>query len=154
MHLLAAHVLLLLATAGQSFVLPTPTGPHKIGTSHFASMMDTTSFRVPTVMPVQLWYPVVGGSKLAPYVDPTVMAALEKSGYYQQSPETILAWSSVVTHSLVDANVAKGKHPLLILLPGAGVCGFQYTALAEEFASRGYVVAVVDYYAPSLPDTK
>jgi dienelactone hydrolase len=154
MQFLLVHAILLAVTAGQSFVLPTPSGAHRTGTSHFESMTDTTSFRVPTVLPVQLWYSAVGGSKVASYVNPGVLAALANSGYYQQSAKTIEAWSSLVTHSFADANVAKGKHPLVVLLPGAGVSGFQYTVLAEEFASRGYVVAVVDYYAPSLPDTK
>ena len=158
MHLFAAHVMLLLATAGQNFVLPTPTGQSRIGVSNvsFADRVgfadDAAPVRLPALEQVKLWYPAKGGTKLAPYVDPATVEVLAKAGYYEQSSETIHSWSSVATHSYLDAKVAKGKHPLLILLPGAGVCGFQYTAMAEEFASQGYVVAVVDYYAPSLPD--
>jgi dienelactone hydrolase len=154
MPVLLAQLILLASTANQSFVLPTPTGQHRIGTSHFGFVAGTQSFRVPAAEPVQLWYPAEGGSKRAPYVDSTILSALAEAGYYEQSTDTIQSWSSVVTHSYLDAKIEKKKHPLLILLPGAGVCGFQYTALAEEFASRGYVVAVLDYYAPTLPERK
>jgi dienelactone hydrolase len=160
MHLLATYAFLLLAITGQSFVLPAPSGPQRVGTSRFGFVdrlgfaENTDQFRLSALEPVQLWYPADGGTKLAPYIDPTTEALLAKAGYYEQSAETIHAWSTVTTHAYLDASIAKGKHPLLILLPGAGACAFQYTALAEEFASRGFMVAVLDYYAPSLPDRK
>ncbi len=44
-----------------------------------------------------------------------------------------------------------GSRAFAHLSAGAGVYGFQYTALAEEFASHGYVVAVVDYFSLQAP---
>src|SRR3954451_23168629 len=114
MSILLAQLILLASTASQGFVLPAPTGQHRIGTSHFGFVAGTPSFRVPAAEPVQLWYPAEGGSKVAPYVDSTLLTALVKGGYYEQSTETIQSWSSLVTHSYLDARLKKGKHALLI----------------------------------------
>lgn len=51
------------------------------------------------------------------------------------------------THARVDAPPAAGaeRFPLVLLSPGAGMNGFQYTTIAEELVSHGYVVAAVDH---------
>jgi dienelactone hydrolase len=43
--------------------------------------------------------------------------------------------------ALEDAPILAGKHPLLLLLPGMGALPTDYTFLAEDLASHGFVVA-------------
>ncbi|MCZ0982710.1 alpha/beta hydrolase [Streptomyces diastatochromogenes] len=59
------------------------------------------------------------------------------------------------THSRTDVRPAPGRHPLVLLSPGFTVSRWTLTNLAEDLASRGYVVASVDHayesYGISLP---
>jgi predicted dienelactone hydrolase len=49
----------------------------------------------------------------------------------------------VRTHTVADAPVAAGSFPLVVLEPGMGLVAPQFTALAEDLASHGYMVAGV-----------
>jgi dienelactone hydrolase len=49
----------------------------------------------------------------------------------------------VLTHSVVDAPVAAGRFPLVVLEPGMGLSALHFSTLAEDLASHGYVVAGV-----------
>ncbi len=121
--------------------LPAPTGTRLIGRSCFAADGEA----------VILWYPAQQRGNLAAYASKTLLASIAKSGYYDQSANTIQSWANVKTHAYENAKAIPDRAPLLIFLPGAGVYGFQYTAFAEEFASRGYVVALVDYFSSQAP---
>lgn len=121
--------------------LPTPRGTHVVGTT----TMFVDGERV------VLWYPAKHPNKLGKYASAEEIAVAEKDTYYSQSPHTIRGWADVQVHSFVDAPLRSGRLPLLVLLPGAGVYGFHYTAQAEEMASRGYLVAVVDYFGHTAP---
>ncbi|MGV9692798.1 alpha/beta hydrolase family protein [Streptomyces sp. NPDC003444] len=59
------------------------------------------------------------------------------------------------THSRADVRPAPGHRPLVLLSPGFSVSRWTLTALAEDLASRGYVVASVDHayesFGISLP---
>ncbi|MGH3430053.1 MAG: hypothetical protein ACRD3Q_12985, partial [Terriglobales bacterium] len=46
-------------------------------------------------------------------------------------------FGAIRTQSLVDAPVAAGKFPLVVLEPGLGFSAPQYTTIAENLASRG-----------------
>ncbi len=120
--------------------LPAPTGP--LAVSKISLNSGTES--------VLLWYPVEKPGKRASYVSSAVLSKIDP-GYYGQSAEAIASWATVATHSSDSAPPRQGRAPVLIFLPGQGIYGFQYTALAEDFASRGYVVAVLDYFSPLAP---
>jgi dienelactone hydrolase len=49
----------------------------------------------------------------------------------------------VRTHSVAGAPVAAGRFPLVVLEPGMGLAAPQFSTLAEDLASHGYVVAGV-----------
>jgi len=121
--------------------LPVPTGKFKIGRSSMKLSGE----------PIIVWYPAQAGGRVAPYASNGIIAELKKSDYYQQSPQTIESWSTIATHSSEDAKPIANRSPLLIFLPGAGVVGFQYTTFAEEFASRGFMVVLLDYFSPDAP---
>ncbi len=116
--------------------LPAPTGPYAVGTS-ILDMADGS--RVidgrPRMLVVQLWYPAAapGGERAR----------------YRRAAETSLATrylSLIRTDAWVDAPVAQGgaAFPVLVFGPRWGGERTQNTALAEELASHGYVVAALD----------
>jgi dienelactone hydrolase len=120
--------------------LPHPSGKLPIGKTSLGSGGEL----------VLLWYPAQKAGRSGPYISAGYLSKIEP-GYYGQSAETIRSWSAVATHATDDAMPRSNRAPLLVFLPGQGIFGFQYAALAEEFASRGYIVAVVDYFAPTAP---
>ncbi|MFE2323083.1 alpha/beta hydrolase family protein [Streptomyces sp. NPDC059385] len=69
-------------------------------------------------------------------------------GLDQVIPVETLA--GTVTHSRSGARPVAGKYPLVVLSPGFTVHRSTLTALAEELASRGYVVASVDHAYESV----
>ncbi|MFE9341366.1 alpha/beta hydrolase family protein [Streptomyces sp. NPDC007063] len=61
--------------------------------------------------------------------------------------------ASVRTNARTGARPAPGKHPLLALSPGFSLHRATLTTLAEELASHGYVVAVLDHAYESFGTT-
>ncbi|MFE9134265.1 alpha/beta hydrolase family protein [Streptomyces sp. NPDC007355] len=141
-------------------VLPAPTGPYSVG-STILPLVDRsrTDPWVPTAdgraLMVTLHYPAArpGGGRPAAYATREEARLLaEQLG--PGVPGDVLARTR--THSRTDARPAPGRRPLVLLSPGFSVSRWTLTHLAEELASRGYVVASVDHayesYGISLPD--
>ncbi|MFJ5829270.1 alpha/beta hydrolase family protein [Streptomyces sp. NPDC093089] len=139
--------------------LPTPTGPYAVGSS-VVPLVDRsrTDPWVPTAdgraLMVTLHYPAArsGGGRPAPYAtreEARLLAAQLGPGVSGD----LLARTR--THSRTDVRPAPGRRPLVLLSPGFGVSRWTLTHLAEDLASRGYVVASVDHayesYGISLP---
>ncbi|MFH8491832.1 alpha/beta hydrolase family protein [Streptomyces longisporoflavus] len=133
--------------------LPRPSGPHSIGrdTLHLvdASRRDmwVPSSGARELM-VSVFYPArhggdgVGDS--APYLGVEEAELLLKG----QKLDQAIAGEQVAgvdTNARPAARPAKGRHPLVVLSPGFTLHRATLTGLAEELASRGYVVAVVDH---------
>lgn len=86
-----------------------------------------------------LWYPAQPargehGEQL-PYVSPEVSSALFGTP----------AVSEVRTGVKARTVPAPGRHPVVVLSPGYGYSRTSLTALAEDLAARGYVVAALDH---------
>ncbi len=135
-------------------VLPAPTGAYAVGTT--LSFLVDSARRDPIghnrfggrPIPVQLWYPasVRRNALRAPYIwSPALLARIVRDDYYGIDPALLASWSRIVTHSYSDAPVSAGKHPLVTLSAGLGVATANYTAIAEDLASHGYIVAGVDH---------
>lgn len=129
--------------------LPTPTGPYSVGRESF-HWIDLSRTQDGTAdkndrreLMVHVWYPAKRSSKtsVAPYIPnlELVKAELDSSQF------TILR--SVRTHSLVNAklSVTRSRYPIIILSHGNQMNGFLYTAIIEDLASHGYVVAAIDH---------
>lgn len=135
--------------------LPAPTGSSAVGRTTFAL---TDSGRadpwVPEAGPrrlmVTLYYPAVRGTgSRASYMDITEATALVD--FAQLGPEfTAERLAGARTWSRVDARPQPGRRPLVVLSPGFMVPRHTLTALAEDLASRGYVVAAVDHAYESV----
>jgi dienelactone hydrolase len=140
--------------------LPAPTGPHPVGTT---SLHLTDESRqdpwVPSAGPrelmVSLWFPARSrGTHRAPYMTPReselVLAGTGTTGV----PPDIL--SRTRTNAYTDARPLPGRRPLVVLSPGFTWPRTSLTALAEDLASHGYVVAGIDHtyesFATTFPD--
>ena len=123
----------------ERFNLPAPTGSFAVGTTTL-TLTDPArpephdpSLRRTVV--VQLWYPA------APSSNPIA--------HYQRWREATLStfYTPLLhTHSRIDAPIAStsAQFPVLLFGPRWGGQRTQDTALAEDLASHGYVVAAVD----------
>jgi predicted dienelactone hydrolase len=140
--------------------LPAPTGPHPVGTT---SLHLTDTSRPDPWVPaagarelmVSLWYPAKSpGTRRAQYLTPKESELLLQGAGATDVPADIL--SRTRTNAYTDVRQAGGKRPLVVLSPGFTWPRTSLTALAEELASRGYVVAGIDHtyenFATTFPD--
>ena len=136
-----------------AFTLPMPTGHDVIGTTRF--VVDTASAR-PLV--VTAWYPAIrraATTPTAPYLREE--AALRTMAAWGQNPgPMLLRNATVITHSHLDAPLARGKLPVVVFSHGYLDQPSSYTALMEDLASHGYAVFSVAHtgetMAVTLPD--
>jgi predicted dienelactone hydrolase len=93
---------------------------------------------------VSVWYPALPSRRpIAPYVSAEESALILEHAGATGVPADVL--STVVTHARVGAPRLPGLRPLVVLSPGFTLARSSLTGLAEELASRGYVVAAVDH---------
>ncbi|MEU6619869.1 alpha/beta hydrolase [Streptomyces litmocidini] len=147
------------AQAEQAATLPAPTGPYAVG-SAVLPLVDRsrTDPWVPTAdgraLMVTLHYPAArpGGGRPAPYATGEEARLLAEQLGPGVSGDVL---ARTRTHSRTGVGPAPGRHPLVLLSPGFSVSRWTLTHLAEDLASRGYVVASVDHayesYGISLP---
>ncbi|MFF7010962.1 alpha/beta hydrolase family protein [Streptomyces fimicarius] len=150
------------AAAPASATLPRPTGPYATGRD---TLFLTDHARpdpwVPAAGPrrllVSLHYPARPGSGGDPVPYMTTEEArlmLAQRGLEDVVPADVLG--ATRAHARNAARPAPGRFPLVLLSPGFGTPRATLTGLAEELASRGYVVATADHPYEStgteLPD--
>ncbi|WP_245656130.1 alpha/beta hydrolase family protein [Microtetraspora fusca] len=148
--------------AAQDPVLPRPTGPHRVGTTtlHLVDGSRPDPW-VPSVkkreLMVSLWYPAKpSGGQRAPYMTAEESRLLLKEQGVTGMPGDVL--SRTRTNAIADAAPTGRRNglPLVVLSPGFTMPRSSLTILAEDLASRGYVVAGIDHtyesYGTSLPD--
>ncbi|UNT00152.1 alpha/beta hydrolase [Streptomyces tubbatahanensis] len=140
--------------------LPRPTGRYGIGgaTLH----LTDTARRDPWVdsagdrqVMVSLRYParhVSGHGERMPYMS-AKEAGLLLEGQKLDKRLKAEQLASARTHTREGARPAAGRHPLILLSPGFTLHRATLTVLAEELASRGYVVALVDHAYESFGST-
>ncbi|MEW1844408.1 alpha/beta hydrolase [Nonomuraea angiospora] len=148
------------ATPTGPATLPAPTGAHPVGTT--ALHLKDTSRPDPwnldaraRELKVTLWYPAEQrGGQRAPYMTPKESELLLKGGRITGVPDDTL--SRTRTNAVKDAEPTGRELPLVVLSPGFTKPVNALTSLAEDLASRGYVVAGIDHtyesYATTLAD--
>ncbi|MFG2132799.1 alpha/beta hydrolase family protein [Streptomyces sp. NPDC048751] len=142
--------------------LPQPTGPHPVGRTSL-HLVDTSRPDpwVPGVdvreLMVSVWYPAQpSDGQRAPYMTPTESKLLLEDGGITSVPLDVLTRTR--TNAVSDAAPAGRRHglPLIVLSPGFTKPRATLTSLAEDLASRGYVVAGIDHtyenVATTFPD--
>lgn len=146
--------------------LPTPDGPHAVGTEIFR-WTDTSRDEPHTAdasdhrsVIAQAWYPTRSRNPSAfaarlPYMDGRGHLPPSISG----APSFLLGrYHQIDTHAAAGAPLAHGDRPwpVVLLSPGYGAPRAAYTGLATQLASRGFFVLVLDHPYESavteLPD--
>ncbi|WP_406274840.1 alpha/beta hydrolase [Streptomyces sp. NBC_00191] len=121
--------------------LPAPTGNRLVGTRTL-HLKDTSrpdpwkpdaNYRE---LMATVWYPAsLPSARKAPFMS----AQLSTTAF---GTDTL---STVRTHATIDAVPLPGRRPLAVLSPGFGMSRVSLTALAEDLASKGYLVAALDH---------
>ncbi len=150
------------AGPGHTPYLPEPTGPCPVGTTSLCltdvSRPDPWAAGVSArELMVSLWYPAApAGGRTAQYMTPAESGLqLTSRGITGVLPDTL---STVRTNAVTDATPAGRRRalPLVVLSPGFTNSRSTLTALAEDLASHGYVVAGIDHtyesFATAFPD--
>jgi predicted dienelactone hydrolase len=140
----AAAVLLVAACTYAGYValrsqatvdLPNPTGPFTVGRVVGTA---TDPARGDRKLSVWTWYPAAAGNGETAEYAPGAWSGLSIG---LPLGETRL--DRIHDVARVSAAPAAGRFPLVLMLPGLGFAAPQYAVLAEELASRGYVVVGV-----------
>src|SRR5262245_2245507 len=141
-----------IAGASPSIALPNPTGAQPIGTivvrlADSSRTAGPPGAKFPRPVTLQIWYPARGrASTTAPYlIEPALLDAMVAGGFYGVETTTLRSWARVRTHAGLVVGPAPGRHPLLTLSHGLGLPRASYTSIAEELASHGTIVAVIDH---------
>jgi predicted dienelactone hydrolase len=123
---------------------PPPGGSNDVGTRD-VYLLDTrradpyVANSAMRELRVRFWYPAAEGTSCvrAAYLSPQVRSYVS----------TLLGvtFPEVSTHSCRDAPMSSGPHPVVVLTHGFTGTSTDYTFIAEDLASRGYVVASVDH---------
>lgn len=147
--------------------LPPPTGPFAVGrvTCHWVdeSHMDemAPAGGVKRELLAWIWYPAAPpkpGTTTAPYLPAAWREALERQMGWVMAKWFTRDLSRVRTNSFVDAAVSprQKSYPVVLLRAGLAAMITDYTVLAEDLASQGYVVVGFDApyrtFVVTMPD--
>ena len=150
------------AGPGPAPCLPEPTGPSPAGTTSLwltdVSRPDPwAAGENARELMVSLWYPAVpSDGRPARYMTPAESGLQLTSRDITGVPPDVL--STVRTNAVSDATPAGGQRslPLVVLSPGFTNPRSALTALAEDLASHGYIVAGIDHtyesFGTAFPD--
>jgi predicted dienelactone hydrolase len=159
----------LIATACFLYVFPVfdppaPVGEFKVGTQvfHFVDPSREETFGKTATgkreLMVQVWYPAQAGTgKYAPFIPDTRILRYMAANYglpgftFQH-----LKYVSSHAYSGAEVSSAQTSYPLILANPGFSSSRFLHTSQAENLASHGYIVAVIDHtyntFATEFPD--
>lgn len=138
----------------RSTALPMPTGAFRVGRVTYDWVDDA---RVNPYAPfagarqelaVWVWYPaaVTPASQAAEYLPDYWIRAIEQHEGFVLSKLLSRDLRRVVSHSWRDADVSPQQltYPVVILRAGGGALSSDFTSLAEDLTSHGYVVVSFD----------
>src|SRR6478672_1442853 len=141
-----AAVELSLAAPSWAQSLPDPTGSYPVGRITFQLVADKREFVV------QAWYPTQSGAegKRAPWV-PADLLGQEEKGFVgmmlrrssdPSAKDVTKVLTSVVVHAREGVPLADSpkRFPVLLFAAGSQQIPSEYSCLAEDLASRGFVV--------------
>ncbi|MEV6868081.1 lipase [Streptosporangium subroseum] len=137
------------AVQAQRLVIPSPTGPHPVGTVsvHLVdqSRQDPWSKSgAKRELMVSLWYPAkdVRDYKVAPWMPKAAADRYQKDN--ELKPGSVLM-DRTDGHQGAPIDQGLGKLPVILYSPGANASRAYGTGVVQELASRGYVVVTIDH---------
>ncbi|MFJ2766357.1 alpha/beta hydrolase family protein [Streptomyces sp. NPDC087300] len=135
--------------------LPRPTGPFAVGrdTLHLVDKSRRDPW-VPSAgareLMTSVYYPTRhGGGRPTAYTSEAEARLLLEAGELEKNISAA-AYSETRTFARAGARPAPGRFPLVVLSPGFTAPRSTLTHLAEDLASRGFVVATVDHAYESV----
>ncbi|MDP9225642.1 MAG: dienelactone hydrolase family protein [Actinomycetota bacterium] len=151
----ALLVALLWLEHNRSLELPSPTGPFAVGRAIHGWADDGSSDTLAPVagtkreLVVWIWYPSPAGQSPAmrdDYLPPPLRAEIERARGALLSRFLTRNLSRVHAHSLRNSAVSpqQRSYPVVIMRAGASAEVANYSTLAEDLASHGYVVVGFD----------
>jgi dienelactone hydrolase len=141
-------VSLIVAAATLSYsLLPKASGPYAVGTSR---LPIEQSCATRTHRQITLWYPAARTARgeRAKYVpSDEIMSSIRKEKLLDLAPSVFDSWASEKVDATVNAPIAsdKSKWPLIFICPGQGLPILNYTLLAKQLASDGFIIAAMDF---------
>jgi len=135
-----------LARQAAALVAPPPTGASTVGTREM-HLLDSqranpyVASETRRELMVRFWYPLAAGAGAA--CTPANYTSPQTWEYFGTLLGVTLP--QVVTNSCRDATAAPGPHPVVLMSHGFTGTSTDYTYLAEDLASRGYVVASISH---------
>jgi hypothetical protein len=123
--------------------LPEPTGPYQIGISkHDLADQFRKVFEYPNgrLIPVQIYFPMERGKHV-----------LHKKIFEERAPKV---WPALEVYSQKAglSSLIDGKHPVIFLIHGHTVAMTDYASFAEDLASNGYIVVVIQHQLNADPN--
>lgn len=140
-----------LTQRNKTVVLPNPTGSFQVGRTSY-DWIDPTRKEIfaeeannKRKLSVYIWYPaeLKESTKNGEYLPGKWKTEQEKSTamkYLQQN----LAKVHTNSYDNAPLSMKKSKYPMIVFEPGMGKIVFNYTVLAENLASNGYIVIGVN----------
>ncbi len=155
--LLTLGCLALVSDLARAQQLPTPTGAYPVGTV-IQNWTETSRNEAATSAPddkrevaAQLWYPAsatdAGGTPYMTGVDAMVAHVLADTLAPAWLAGQLAAYGQLRVHATPNALLAStdAPYPVLLFSPGGNMSRYYHSALAQELASYGYVVAVMSH---------
>ncbi|MFJ6699967.1 alpha/beta hydrolase family protein [Streptomyces sp. NPDC091272] len=138
---------------GSSLRLPAPAGPYPVGIQrvHLTDPARNDPWVGGTrELMLTVLYPArsVRGLSRAPQLTPAEAGVFAEYAprVHPGLPEPgAVDWGAVLTHGYVNAPPLPGRRPVLVYSPGGGDSRTLGTTLAEDLASHGRVVVLVDH---------
>lgn len=126
-----------------------PTGEFAVGVSWQylvdSDRPDPWVPEEPRELMVSMWYPTTqDGGEVAPYMTPDESRLFLADNDVDVPPDTL---GNIDTHAYLDAKPirSEGRLPLVVLSPGFSKPRATLTGIAEDLASRGYIVALIGH---------
>ncbi len=135
--------------------LPTPTGSFAVGRTSHAWIDETQTDKLAPFpgakreLVAWIWYPSATGQSAAPigdYLPAPWRTAIERRRGTLISKFLMRDLSLVQAHSFRDSDISPQQraYPVVIMRPGLSALTTQYSILAEDLASHGYIVVGFD----------
>lgn len=129
--------------------LPKPAGPYAVGRATLLlQSLDQKALLSPGPRTafVWLWYPAQDGAGPCEYLPADWRAAINRTRGFPARIFLNTDLSKVQDQSRCGANLSSKEksYPVVMLRAGASALVTQYTALAEDLASHGYIVVAFD----------
>lgn len=132
--------------------LPTPTGQFAVGRTTYIWVNNgetdelSPSPGAKRQLVAWIWYPAAASGTAVDYVPAPWRLALEELSGVLMSKFFTRDLSRVKTHSTSDPDVSpqQRSYPVVIMRAGGGALTTDFTTLAEDLASHGYIVVGFD----------